>query len=76
MTALMPYPDLDLADRSVLFRQTWDERVRSGTGVFSRSKNFPANYYGIPANQPLVTRKSNSPLVLSTMPPAQMARKR
>ena len=39
-------PRPDLADRSVFSYQTWDERVHSGTGVFSRSGNLPANHYG------------------------------
>ena len=34
-----PHPDL--ADRSVFFRRTWDERVHSGTGVFSQSGFLP-----------------------------------
>ena len=35
------YPRLDLVDRSVFFLRTWDERVRSGTGVLSRSGFLP-----------------------------------
>ena len=34
-------PRPDLADCSILFFRTWDERVRFGTGVFSRSGSLP-----------------------------------